>query len=147
MADEKSLLPTVAHHHDLQDTLTLGEVLARSGFFADARSASQAVVKVLAGRELGFPTIASMVGIHIIEGKPAIGAHLLASLIRKSPRYDFSVSQKEVRALIEELRKQGFKIKVGRHVRSKGNFVWIAPRDYPRAESAALRYWHDTYQE
>ncbi|MCC6419514.1 MAG: hypothetical protein IT429_14875 [Gemmataceae bacterium] len=77
--------------NNLQDVLQLGEVLARSGFFADARSAAQAVVKVLAGRELGFASIASMVGIHIIEGKPVVGAHLMASMIKRSGRYDYRV--------------------------------------------------------
>ena len=38
----------------LADTMRLGEVLARSGYFADSREAAQAVVKVLAGSELGF---------------------------------------------------------------------------------------------
>lgn len=75
----------------IQETLQLGEVLAKSGFFADARSAAQAVVKVLAGRELGFPTIASMTGIHIIDGKPSIGAHLMAAAIKRSGRYDYRV--------------------------------------------------------
>jgi hypothetical protein len=36
------------------DVMGLGEVLARSGFFSDTRDAAQAVVKVLAGQELGF---------------------------------------------------------------------------------------------
>lgn len=75
----------------LQETLTLGDVLAKSGFFQDARSAAQAVVKVLAGRELGFGPLASMTGIHIIEGKPSIGSHLLAAAIRSSKRYDFRI--------------------------------------------------------
>ena len=33
----------------LADTMQLGKVLAESGFFQDSRSASQAVVKVIAG--------------------------------------------------------------------------------------------------
>jgi hypothetical protein len=36
---------------DVNDTLALAEVMARSGFFADARDAGQAAVKILAGRE------------------------------------------------------------------------------------------------
>lgn len=75
----------------LRETITLGEILAKSGFFADARSAAQAVVKVLAGRELGFSPIASMTGVHVIEGKPSVGAHLMASMIKRSGRYDYKV--------------------------------------------------------
>lgn len=77
--------------NDLQEVYSLAEVLARSGYFTDARGAAQAVVKILAGREMGFPAIASMTGIHIVEGKPVIGSHLLAAAIRKSGTYDFEI--------------------------------------------------------
>ena len=75
----------------LADTMKLGEVLAKSGFFKDSRDASQAVVKVLAGREMGFGPVASMTGIHIIEGKPSIGANLMAAAVKRSGRYDYTV--------------------------------------------------------
>jgi len=75
----------------LAETMTLGETLAKSGFFTDARQAAQAVVKILAGRELGFGPIASMTGIHVIQGKIAIGANLMAASIKRDPRYDYKV--------------------------------------------------------
>lgn len=75
----------------IQDVMTLAETLAKSGYFTDARTAAQAVVKILAGRELGFQTIASMVGVHIIDGKPSMGAHLLAAKIKGSDRYDYEI--------------------------------------------------------
>lgn len=75
----------------LADTLELGKVLAQSGFFEDSRQASQAVVKVLAGREIGIGPIASMTGIHIIKGKPAVGAGIIASAIKRSGRYNYRI--------------------------------------------------------
>lgn len=69
----------------------LGELLAKSGFFEDCKQAAQAVVKILAGSELGIPAFASMCGIHIIKGKPAIGANLIAAAIKRSGRYDYRV--------------------------------------------------------
>jgi len=71
--------------------MQLGDVLAKSGFFEDSRQAAQAVVKVLAGREIGVGPIASMTGIHIIKGKPAIGANLIASAIKRSGRYNYRI--------------------------------------------------------
>ena len=76
----------------LEDTMTLGKVLAQSGFFNDAKEASQAVVKVLAGRELGFGPIASMTGVHIVQGKPSLGANLLGAAIKNSGRYNYRVT-------------------------------------------------------
>ncbi len=75
----------------VQDTMTLGDILAKSGFFSDSKSAAQAVAKILAGRELGFGPIASMTGIHIIEGKPAVGADLIAQAIKRSGKYDYKI--------------------------------------------------------
>ncbi len=75
----------------LQDTMSLGQVLAKSGYFKDAKGEAQAVVKVLAGREMGFGPIASMTGVHIVQGKPTIGANLLGAAIKGSGRYDYRV--------------------------------------------------------
>jgi len=77
----------------IAEVMSVGDAMARSGFFADCRQANQAVVKILAGRELGFGPIASMTGVHIVEGRPTMGAHLLAALIRRSGRYDYTIQQ------------------------------------------------------
>jgi hypothetical protein len=71
--------------------MTLGKVLAESGYFADARAAAQAAVKVLAGREQGFGPIAAMTGIHLVQGKVTLSASLIAARIRRSDRYDYHI--------------------------------------------------------
>ncbi len=75
----------------LDETMQLGDLLAKSGFFADSRGAAQAVVKVLAGREIGFGPIASMTGIHVIQGRVSLSANLMAAAIKRSGRYDYRV--------------------------------------------------------
>jgi len=75
------------------DVMTLGQVLAQSGYFADAKQAGQAVVKVLAGQELGFGPIASMTGIHVIKGKIILSANLIGAAIKRSGRYDYVVKR------------------------------------------------------
>jgi hypothetical protein len=66
-------------------------MLAESGFFSDAKSAAQCGVKVLAGLEMGIGAFASMTGIHIIKGKPVVGAGIMASRIKSSGKYDYEV--------------------------------------------------------
>src|SRR5690625_2773121 len=66
---------------------------AESGLFEDARDMEQAFVKVAAGQELGIPPYASMVGIHVIKGKPTLSANLLAALVRRTGVYDFDVME------------------------------------------------------
>ena len=77
---------------DLNDTLKLGEMLARSGFFSDSREAAQAVTKILAGRELGIPPVASMTGIYIVKGKVSLSSNLIAAQIKRSGKYDYRVT-------------------------------------------------------
>jgi hypothetical protein len=76
---------------DINQTLTLGQVLARSGLFADSRDAAQAVVKVLAGQELGIGPIAAMTGINVIKGRVTLSANLMGAVIKRSGRYDYRV--------------------------------------------------------
>ena len=70
----------------------LGDMLARSGYFTDARDAAQCVVKVLAGRELGFGPVASMTGVYIVKGRVSLSANLMAAAVRRSGRYTFKVN-------------------------------------------------------
>ena len=66
--------------------------LQESGYFKDVTSKAQAIVKVMAGAELGLPPFASMAGIHIIQGKPVLGANVIATLVKNDPRYDYKVT-------------------------------------------------------
>jgi len=75
----------------LSDVMTLGSVFAQSGYFSDAKQQAQAVVKIMAGAELGLPPIASMQGIHVIQGKPTLSSNLMAGAVKRSGRYDYRV--------------------------------------------------------
>jgi hypothetical protein len=75
------------------DVMTLADVLVKSGFFTDTRQQAQAVVKVLAGQELGFGPIASMTSIHIVKGRPVLSANLMAALVKRHPRYNYRVAE------------------------------------------------------
>lgn len=75
----------------IQDTVSLAEHFARSGYFKDAADVSKAVVKIVAGQELGIPAMAAMTGIHLIEGKPALSAGLVSALVLRSGRYSYHV--------------------------------------------------------
>ncbi len=75
----------------LSDVMKLGDVFKASGYFQDVRDQAQAVVKVLYGQELGFSPVVSMLGVHVIEGKPALSSNLMAALIKRSGKYNFKV--------------------------------------------------------
>ncbi len=75
----------------VEEAITVGNMMAKSGYFDDARQAAQAVVKILAGREMGFGPFAAMTGISIIKGKPVITANLMAAAVRAHPRYGYKI--------------------------------------------------------
>ena len=70
---------------------SMGEVFYKSGMFKDVANAMQAMVKIQAGSELGLPPFASMAGINIIQGKPVLGANVIATLIKNDPRYNYRI--------------------------------------------------------
>lgn len=86
-----ALVPAGLALTSLADVRTLGEVLAKSGYFQDARDVAQAAVKVLAGQEVGLPPIAAMTGIYIVKGRVTFSAATMAALIKRSGRYSYRV--------------------------------------------------------
>lgn len=85
-----------------QDALSIGETFYKSGMFSDIKSAQQAVVKIMAGAEMGISPFQAMSGIHIIQGKPTIGAGLMASRVKASGKYNYKVIEMtDVNCIIE----------------------------------------------
>lgn len=70
-----------------------GRLMDASGFFPDTKTAAQAAVKILAGRELGFTAMQSMTGFHIIDGKVVASAHIMAHAVKRSGKYDYRVTE------------------------------------------------------
>lgn len=135
------------------DLITLGRTLVQSGYFTDLRQVSQAIVKVLAGQELGIGPIRAMTEIHVTNvddgqgsrrSQIALGATLMASLIKRSGRYDYRTLQLDNDACeieFQEIREENGKparVPIGRSRFSMGDAIkanlagkanW---RQYPR---------------
>lgn len=77
--------------HTMDELARIADMMAKSGFFADAREAAQAGVKILAGQAWGIDPFSAMTGISIIQGRPAIGAGIMASKVKGHPKYDYKV--------------------------------------------------------
>lgn len=57
------------------------------------RSSEHAYALVLVGREVGVGPTTALTQIAVIQGKPAFGAALVGALVKKSPRYDYEVTE------------------------------------------------------
>jgi hypothetical protein len=108
---------------------------AQSGFFPSVGKAQQALVKIIAGRELGMGPFASMTGIHLIQGRPEVGSHQIASALKRSPKYDYRVLAKSA----TECRIR-FLERMGDRWESLGEEVWTI-QDAQRAGLAGKGTW------
>ncbi len=72
----------------VSDIQAMAEIALKSGVMGLTNS-SQAVMKILAGQEMGLGVFASLSGIHIIQEKPVISANLMAAKIKGSGKYDY----------------------------------------------------------
>ncbi len=93
---EKSLIKI--EQMPMNEIMTLGKAFAESGMFTDMKTAAQAFVKIQAGQEMGIPPFAAMSGIHIIQGKPSVGAGLIASRIKSCGKYNYRIVQNDDKA-------------------------------------------------
>ena len=75
----------------IDDVSRMSKMFAASGFFADCRDAAQAGVKIMAGQEIGVPPFAAMNGIHIINGKAAVGSGIMAGKLKGSSKYNYRI--------------------------------------------------------
>lgn len=78
----------------------ISEIFVQSGLFQGVESFAKAFVKVQAGNEIGIKPFAAMSGIHIISGKPVIGAGIIASRIKASTKYDYKIRELNDRVCI-----------------------------------------------
>jgi hypothetical protein len=81
---------------ELETIQRTAKLLAASGYFGASdgiTGMAQVATKIMAGREIGIGPFASVNGIHIIKGKPAIGANLMAGAVKSSGRYDYRVRE------------------------------------------------------
>jgi hypothetical protein len=80
----------------LREPMALGEVFMRSGMFKDVKSQAQAVVKIIAGKEIGLAPMESMQNIYMTpDGKIGVMAKIVGALIKKSKKYDYTLEKLE----------------------------------------------------
>ena len=78
----------------LKEPMALGEVFMKSGMFKDVKSQAQAVVKIIAGKEIGLAPMESMQNIYMTpDGKIGVMAKIVGALIKKSKKYDYTLEK------------------------------------------------------
>ena len=125
----------------VDDLARLARVFAASGLFDRADNqetqVAECAIRLMAGMEAGFSPFASATGVHIINGRPAFSANLLAQAVRRHPDYDYRVLEKtatacKIRFLSrgEVLGEELFTIEMAERAGLLKNPTW---RSYPEA--------------
>lgn len=88
MNDEKALAIVPRNMTEVQ---SMAEVLAKSALMPDALKGKvpDVVVQILAGAELGLAPMASIRGVHIVQGKPLLSADTMVALVLSSGLCDY----------------------------------------------------------
>lgn len=113
----------------------LGDLLHKSGFAKGARTREQAVALVLMGREMGIPAMQALSTIHVIEGKPTAGVHVIGALLaRGGVRWRVAEHTHEVCTIVFE--RPGWQPATARFTLADARGAGLAGKDnwrkYPR---------------
>jgi hypothetical protein len=74
-----------------KDIELIATLMVQSGFFDDIKSVSQAVMKIIAGAELGLGPVQSQKVIYFVKGSPSFATNFIAAQIKRNPFYDYRV--------------------------------------------------------
>lgn len=75
----------------IDEIQSLAKLFVESGMFQDTKSIAQAVVKIMAGNELGIGPFLAMEGIDIIAGRVALSPLLLSAIMKSQNKYNYKV--------------------------------------------------------
>lgn len=93
----------------IDEVTTLAEVLSKSTLLPDALRGKvpDIVVSILAGQELGLGAMASIRGVHVVQGKPVLASDTMVGLILASGLADYfqCVEDTETRVTYETKRR------------------------------------------
>lgn len=110
----------------LDEVKSIGTVFFQSGMFTEAKSAAQAITKVLAGQEMGIPPMAAMRGLYVSQrGNIEFMASLMGALVKRSGKYDYRVMEASDTACVLEWRQRD----------DKGRWEVVGESDFTRAEA------------
>lgn len=123
-------------YESLKEPMAIGEVFAKSGMFPDVKSQAQAVVKILAGKELGLSPFESMASIYVVNGKLALTSKAMAGLVKRSKKYDYVIKKLDDKECILSFVKDDAEIGISTFTFADGAKAGLVNKDnwknYPR---------------
>lgn len=91
----------------LEDIQPVCDVFVKSGIFEDVKDVAQAIVKVMAGSEIGLSPLESMMNLYIVKNRVSASSKVISSLIKKSGKYDYTVEKLDNQECVILFTKEG----------------------------------------
>ena len=123
----------------LDEATRRAEVFIASGMFVNLKEVAQGIVIIMAGDELGIPPIASLKGMEMIQGQIVIKAHLMAALVKDSPKYDYKV----LSSTTEECTIEYWHCATGEYVAYAMGYYSFTMDDAKKQQLASKKNWRD----
>lgn len=79
--------------NELKQTMEIGQIFFESGMFKDIKTQSQAIVKIMAGKEIGLTPFESMNAFYIVNEKISLTSNAMATIVKKGGVYDYHVDK------------------------------------------------------
>jgi hypothetical protein len=76
---------------NIEDLQTIAAFMVKSGFFKDVKDVAQAVMKIIAGAELGIGPVQSQKVVYFVKGSPGYAANFIAAQIKRNPNYNYKI--------------------------------------------------------
>ncbi len=91
----------------IQEVIQLAPVLIESGMFPGVNKPPEAVAKILLGREMGVGPVTSLQLIDVVRGRLRPRAQLIATLLKRSGRYDYRIKKLDDKECVIEFLDRG----------------------------------------
>lgn len=124
----------------VSDMKSLGEIFIKSGLFGSSLSEAQAVVKIMAGREIGLEPFAAMQGIDIIQGKVVMKPIVMAGKIKASGKYNYLIRTETAERCEIEFFENGVSIGTSVFTMQDAANMGLATKDNWRKQPAVMLY-------
>lgn len=91
MEENKSIVEKKESGLSIMEDKQIAQAFFDSGIFKDVKSAAQALVKIIAGREQGLSPIESMTAVYILDDKICYLTKVFTAKIKKTKVFDYKV--------------------------------------------------------
>lgn len=100
---------TLPSMEQLQVMQVMAKTVAASGKYPSLRDEAQALTVMLIGHSLNISPLAALSGVHIFDGKVALGANLMLGVVQRTGRYRFIWREANSERAVITLWQDGYK--------------------------------------